>query len=128
MLSDAQRDQYARHLLLVEIGERGQERLCAARLTLAERADARAAIVAADYLRRAGCSVDAASAAADMSVAVADSAAVDALAGDPRLREAAAWLAGSLAAVEAIKQVAAVGRATSTELGASGFTLASEVS
>jgi hypothetical protein len=104
---------HARQLLLAEIGERGQERLCATRVQLAADADPRAAVVARDYLERAGMQVldasagDAQAAGVDASalpMAVVDSAAVRALAGHPALDEAAAALAGAFAAVEAIKQ------------------------
>jgi hypothetical protein len=104
---------HARQLLLAEIGERGQERLCATRVQLAAGADPRAAAVARDYLERAGVQVmDPPAAAAQTTgddasaptLAVVDSAGVRALAGHPDLDEAAAALAGAFAAVEAIKQ------------------------
>ena len=91
---------FARHLLLAEIGPAGQARLCAARVRIADEADARAARVARDYLERAGLEVDAAGGDA---VEVARAEAVRALAGRAELEEAAAALAGAFAAVEAIK-------------------------
>ncbi len=103
---------HARQLLLAEIGERGQERLCATRVRLSGDGDLRAAAVARDYLERAGLQLrDGREASArgdrealrEVSVDIADSGALRALAGRPELEEAAAALAGAFAAVEAIK-------------------------
>jgi hypothetical protein len=103
---------HARQLLLAEIGERGQARLCATRVRLSGDGDLRAAAVARDYLERAGLQLmDAheASARSDdeesrgLAVEIADSGALRALAGRPELEEAAAALVGAFAAVEAIK-------------------------
>lgn len=113
-LTADQRVLHARHLLLADIGEQGQSALCAARLAMPDRADARASEVAADYLRRAGVQVgppdEPVHAGQRPTPAVANAAEVRQLAGDPAQYEAAAALAGAFAAVEAIK--AAVGAGT----------------
>ncbi|HEX7479830.1 MAG TPA: hypothetical protein VF331_18650 [Polyangiales bacterium] len=125
MLSDHEKQLYARHLLLLEIGERGQEKLCAAQVAMAQLGDARASAVAREYLQRGGTSCAAAvSGGTQVELALPDASAVDALAGDPRLQHAAAWLAGSFAAVEAIKQIVGVGRAGAIP---ETFSLSSEV-
>jgi hypothetical protein len=95
--------------------------------------DTRAAAVARDYLERAGLqlpdttlprsagvmpTIDAHEATAqgdleqphELAVAVADSTALQALAGRPELEEAAAALAGAFAAVEAIKSALGLAR------------------
>jgi sulfur-carrier protein adenylyltransferase/sulfurtransferase len=107
MLSPAQKQRYARHLLLAEVGEAGQERLCRASIQLPGDADPRAAAVAREYLERAGVSLHG---AAPVAPAVAGAPhlqlngdALYMLAGDPRLEPAAAALLGALYAVEAIK-------------------------
>lgn len=107
MLSADQRSRYARHLLVVELGEQGQARLCEAELGVAPGADAAAAAVATDYLVRAGVRTSADAGVA--CVQLPSASRVDALAGRPELREAAAALAGALAAVEAIKQLTGAG-------------------
>jgi len=103
---------HARQLLLAEIGERGQARLCATRVRLTGDGDLRAAAVARDYLERAGLQLrDGHEASAqddgeeprELAVEIADSGALRVLAGRPELEEAAAALAGAFAAVEAIK-------------------------
>ena len=109
MLTADQRSRYARHLLLVEIGEEGQSRLCAAVVGARQSADAAAAAVSADYLRRAGVMVQKASDDA-LVVDLAGANRVDALAGRPELRDAAATLAGAFAAVEAIKAITGAGQ------------------
>jgi hypothetical protein len=101
MLSPAARQRYARHLLLAEVGEAGQERLCHARIQLPVDTDPRAARVARDYLERAGLALHADDQGA--SRPQLNRAAVAALAGDPVLEPAAAALLGALGAVEAIK-------------------------
>ena len=87
-----QKQRYARHLLLSEVGPGGQERLCAARFragsSLAEQ-------VAAEYLRRAGLRQD----AAGSPVVVT-----------PTDEPLDAALAGAFAAVERIKAELGVGR------------------
>ena len=105
MLSPHDRKRYARHLLLAEIGPAGQARLLAQTVALPASADARAAEVAVDYLRRAGVTVG----ELGEVVALPDSAAVRALAGRSELHEATAALLGAFAAVEAIKSALAVG-------------------
>jgi hypothetical protein len=110
MSSLAQRQRYARHLLLSEIGETGQARLCAARVRVRVTSDPRAVAVARDYLERAGLEVlDAGDAGAGLDVPVPDAQAVRVLAGGEALEEAGAALAGAFAAVEAIKAVLGVG-------------------
>ncbi len=106
VLSDAQKRSYARQITLAEIGVEGQAQLCAAELAIVAAADARAADVAREYLSRAGVSMRE---DASQLVPVADEPSVRALAGEPALEACAAWLAGSFAAVEAIKAVIGVG-------------------
>jgi hypothetical protein len=116
--SARQKRRYARQLLLPEIGDAGQLRLCATRLRIAGGADARAAAIATEYLQRAG--IDIAAGDGDQApgrddapageVALAGPAQVRALAGCAELEEAAATLAGAFAAVEAIKATLAIGR------------------
>ena len=57
-LDAAARRRYARQLLLGEIGEAGQERLVLAKFCFEPGSDADAFAVAAEYLRRAGCTED----------------------------------------------------------------------
>ncbi len=111
MLSPAARRRYTRHLLLSEIGEAGQERLCAAQVRAAPAADARAAEVALDYLARAGLGVsaDGAQTATAIALLLPSPEQLRGLAGDAALEEAAAALSGAFAAVEAIKQALGVG-------------------
>ncbi len=100
---DARR-RYARHLLLSEVGEAGQERLRACTVALA--GDARAKEVAALYLARAGVELrDGAASTVDAG----STEAVAAIAGRAELEEAASFLAGAFAAVEAIKAALDVG-------------------
>lgn len=114
-MAEFDRRRFERHLLLAEIGEAGQARLCAARARLAPGADSRAAAVARDYLERAGVAVieaQAARAQADaeaIALALPDAAVLRSLAGRPELDEAAASLAGALAAVDAIKTALGIG-------------------
>ena len=112
-MTPSQRQLYARHLLLAEVGEAGQERLCAAQARLAADADARAVTVAREYLLRAGVHVHEASAAVPdaLPVLLPSAAAVRALAGRPELEQAAAALAGAFAAVETIKAALGIGEA-----------------
>jgi hypothetical protein len=109
MSSLAQRQRYARHLLLSEIGEAGQARLSAAQVRVRAASDPRAQAVARDYLERAGLTVLDAGPGAELEVPVPDAQAVRAVAGSEALEEAAATLAGAFAAVEAIKAVLGVG-------------------
>jgi len=110
MLSPAQKQRFARQLLLTEIGPSGQERLCASRVRVPPGADPRAGAVARDYLERAGVSVLSGDGHAN-ALPVPAAEAVRAIAGAPALEEAAAALCGALAAVEAIKAELGVGRA-----------------
>jgi hypothetical protein len=109
-LSSAQRARYARHLLLPELGELGQERLLSSRARPTEHADAGALAVARSYLERAGVAVVQEQASTQLLVAC--SAEVEALAGAPYLLEAARALAGAFAAVETIKSVVAIGHSS----------------
>lgn len=101
--SDARR-RFARHLLLAEVGELGQSRLCAHDVEVV--GDGRAAEVATLYLTRAGVTVRE---GASHEVPVPPPEHIDALAGRPELREASAFLAGAFTAVEEIKRTLAVG-------------------
>jgi hypothetical protein len=91
---------YARHRLLSEIGDTGQERLLATRVELTEGADPGVAAVARRYLDRAGVG---ARATTGITASAATSSEVVAIAGDPSLRPAAEALLGALAAVSAIR-------------------------
>jgi hypothetical protein len=106
-LTAAQKRRYARQMLLDEIGEGGQSRLCGSHALLSAAADRRAAAVAIDYLERAG--VCCSSTADAVSLALPDAQDLWTLAGGALLEEAAASLAGAFAAVEAIKQSLGVG-------------------
>ena len=114
LIDSSQRQLYARHLLLPEIGESGQARLCAAGYGVGPEASKAAAATAVDYLVRAGmtmlASEDAARDDAPLLL-LPDDAGVSRLAGQPLLQEAAAALAGAFAAVEAIKAVTGAGEA-----------------
>jgi len=114
MLAPHDQQRFARHLLLSQIGEAGQLRLCATQVRACADADPRAALVAYRYLERAGMHV---STQADGEViALPSPEALHALAGRVELEGAAAALAGAFAAVEAIKHALGVG--TSATLGA----------
>jgi hypothetical protein len=137
-LSGRDRSRYARHLLLTQLGEAGQERLLAAQVRADGDADPGALEVARCYLSRAGVSVcsfeaeqtgriddEPARAEANdkpapdraewpLHVATADE--VDAMAGVPALHEAARALAGALSAVGAL--LSALGLSGSTLSGA----------
>lgn len=117
MLTDSQKRLYARQILLAEVGFSGQEQLCAARVQLRHDTDEGVSSVARDYLARAGVSVvmnavDAADGVEPVHVAMRVTASdVEMLASDAPLAPAARYLAGSLLAVEAMKQVLGQGRA-----------------
>jgi hypothetical protein len=120
---------YARQLLLTEIAEDGQARLCATRAGVPRALDARVAAVACDYLERAGLAVGdererGTQAGARVELAAFDAEAVRALAGRAELEPAAAALAGAFAAVEAIKEALALGARASLP---GGLSLAAEV-
>jgi hypothetical protein len=113
-LTQTERARYARHLLLPELAEPGQERLLAARVRFDASADSEAAAVAEAYLLRAGVAVEADANAPDgLRVDIGDAARCAALAGRVELLEAARALAGAFAAVEAIKALAGFGSAGS---------------
>lgn len=104
-LDSAARRRYARHILLGEVGEAGQERLLGARFRPDAGADEDAYAVAAEYLERAGCRADARGDAAP----VPDTETVARFAGSAELQAPAAAIAGAFAAVEHIKSVLGVG-------------------
>ena len=103
-LDARQRQRFARHLLLPELGKQGQAELCASSVRAPE---GPAGAVASDYLTRAGVQCGDEGAA----VPVADGQVLAQLAGDPSLEHAAAALAGAFAAVEAIKGITGAGEA-----------------
>jgi hypothetical protein len=109
-LDAAARRRYARQLLVGEIGEAGQERLLDARFRRGADGDEDAYAVAADYLRRAGCSADENGTALRLPSAEA----VTRFAGSPELEESAAAIMGAFSAVEHMKEV--LGIAASREL------------
>lgn len=96
---------FARHALLAEIGRTGQETLSDSRYLVPTETDARVARVARTYLDRAGLArSDEGRPVVMLDVTVA------ALAGDPALEHAAAFLLGALAAVEHVKSELGIGR------------------
>ncbi|UCH30781.1 MAG: hypothetical protein JSV06_07075 [Myxococcales bacterium] len=106
-LDAAARRRYARQLLLGEIGEAGQKRLLTARCRRGSAADADAFAVAAEYLRRAGCSID----EGGEEVRIPDAVAVSRFAGTTSLHETAAAVVGAFCAVEHIKATLGLGDA-----------------
>jgi hypothetical protein len=98
-LDAAARRRYARQLLLREIGEAGQERLLDAVFRRGAGSDPEAFAVAAEYLRRAGCSF----AESGDEVSVPDETTVMRFAGSSALREPAAAVVGAFCAVEHLK-------------------------
>jgi hypothetical protein len=106
VLDDLSLQRFARQVLLPEIGERGQEALCATSAAVSG-GDAGARTVCVEDLARAGVVT---SGSPGVPVSVPSSTALLELAGADALREAAAWLAGSFAAVETIKRVVHAGR------------------
>ncbi len=115
-LGDRERRLQARHASLVEIGERGVERLAALSVRFASGAAAPAIEVARAYLVRAGATVSDEADADAARVVVPSREDVARLAGRPSLEPAAAALAGAFAAVEAIKS--GVGAGVPAELPA----------
>ena len=107
-LSERDRARYARHLLLSQLGEAGQERLLAAELHAPTDADRGALEVARTYLTRAGAAVSVELALDDAvgpMLDVPSSAALAQIAGSFELLPAARALCGALSAVQAIKRV-----------------------
>jgi hypothetical protein len=102
-------------VILRELGQAGQARLCAAQVAVA--LDTPVARIASDYLRRAGVQVLDAQAQA---IALPSAEQVEATAGDPALLACAEWLLGAWAAVETVKQCAGVGSAARS--GPAAFT------
>jgi hypothetical protein len=109
-LSGRDRTRYARHLLLTQLGEAGQERLLAAQVVANGDADAGALAVARRYLTRAGVQVCDDGASSPLRVATAEQVAT--MAGHPSLRAAARALAGALSAVNTIQSLIGVGGVT----------------
>jgi hypothetical protein len=113
VLSEADKQLYARQILLRELGLAGQEQLCMTDIVLAGEADPRCRAIAGEYLERAGVRVEDAAPGSALGAArvlrLPASEDVARLAGDPTLEGCAAWLLGSLAAVDAIKQVLGAG-------------------
>lgn len=105
-LSGRDRTRYARHLLLTQLGEAGQERLLAAQVVANGDADAGALAVARRYLTRAGVRVSAECASSPLRVATRDE--LETMAGHPSLREAARALAGALSAVNTLQSLIGV--------------------
>jgi molybdopterin-synthase adenylyltransferase len=103
-LSARDRARYARHLLLSEIGEAGQAKLCAARVHPAA-GDEGVARTALDYLARAGVQT----AEDGVAVALADREQALRVAGDESLVEAARALLGAIAAVDVMRDVVGFG-------------------
>lgn len=108
-LSDHDRRMYERQLLLAEVGEPGQQRLIAARVALRPDSDRSAAATAQRYLQRAGVRIDETAHGSTRVAEAGTARQVERWAGSPRLREAAAYLGGSVAAVEAIKAIVEAG-------------------
>ncbi len=106
-LDSTARRRYARHLLLGEIGEAGQERLLETSFRRGAEGDDEAYAVAAEYLERAGCRAD----GHGEELQVLDAGSLSSFAGTPALRAPAATVAGAFAAVEHIKRVLGVGSA-----------------
>ena len=112
MLTEEQRRLYARQVLLRELGNAGQARLCGSRVALQENGDALASRVARDYLERAGLTLARESdELACAPIAVGTSERVQTLAGAAALHDCAAWLLGAFTAVESIKRCLEVGQA-----------------
>jgi molybdopterin/thiamine biosynthesis adenylyltransferase len=109
-LRDDQRARFARHLLLPELGEAGQQRLLASRVRFPRDAERAAREVAASYLARAGVHEAPEEEAVDaLQVQLGDHAEGARIAGRVELEEAARSLVGALAAVETIKSLAGLG-------------------
>jgi hypothetical protein len=98
-LDAASRRRYARQILLAEIGERGQERLLESRFRRTPGSDEGAFAIAAEYLGRAGCSLD----ESGEALRVPDESAVRGFAGSPALEAPAAAVIGAFCAVEHLK-------------------------
>jgi transposase len=107
VLTEQQVRLYARQVILRELGQAGQARLCAGRVAIHAASAPEVAAVAGDYLQRAGLQVVVD--ATEHTLPLPDAAQVAATAGEPALLACAAWLHGAWAAVEAIKQCAEVG-------------------
>ena len=110
MLTEQQIRLYARQVILRELGQAGQARLCASRVAISgpdAAANPEVARVASDYLQRAGLQLVDGSASACVHVALPELP----LTGEPALQACAQWLLGAWAAVETIKQAVEVGSA-----------------
>ena len=114
MLSSAERTRFARHLLLVEIGDEGQAKLCAASVSASPGGDPRAARWALEYLRRAGV---APKPGGSLVAVPARPLLAEIAGGDEQLEEAAAALVGAWLAVERIKEITGAGTAGALPAG-----------
>lgn len=101
-LTPEDRVRYSRQILLPEIGQSGQERLCNASFAFSSDLDEEAAKIAAVYLQRAGLALDPAS---PRKVSAPARNALDVMAREPGTEHAVAAVTGALAAVETIKSV-----------------------
>ena len=110
-LSERDRQRYARHLLLTQLGEAGQARLLSAVVHAGAEADPGALEVARTYLERAGVRVTVHDSVPEHGthadrLALPTRAEVERVAGTAPLEEAARALLGALAAVTAIQHAA----------------------
>jgi hypothetical protein len=96
-LDARERRLFARTILLAEIGEAGQDALLETRVTVDPAGDPGATAVARLYADRAGLGTRPGGTARAVALALPTTPEIDALAGRPELRAAAAMLAGSLA-------------------------------
>jgi hypothetical protein len=125
-LSERDRQRYARHLLLAQLGEAGQARLLSAAVHAPEDADAGALEVAQSYLERAGVRVVVHDSLAEHGTSaepltLPTGQQIAQIAGDPALQEAARALTGALSAVQAVQRAAGLAGAASVPFTASQF-------
>lgn len=114
ILDERERELYGRQALLVEIGHRGQRKLCDARLVPEGDARGPAGQIALDYLVRAGCELarsegSAGGVGAALDLQLPSSSEVARVAGNAGMMEAAAALLGAFTAVETIKGLTGAG-------------------
>ena len=111
-----QKERYARHLLLPEIGVQGQMRLCNSTFAAASTIDSADREVCAEYLKRAGLKSNENgasgegedSAAVTMAIIAGDvREAIRCISDDPALKHALSFFLGSVCAVETIKDALA---------------------
>ena len=127
-LSERDRQRYARHLLLAQLGEAGQARLLSAAVYAPQEVDvdAGALEVARSYLERAGLRVVVHDTLAEHGTAaeplsLPSRQQVARIAGIPALEEAARALAGALSAVHAIQRAVGLPGAEAVPFLASQF-------